>query len=100
MCGCTATRRSCLAVGACLGPAATLRAALYTVLAGGLLALAVGTIRGYNRQALRNLWTLLAFWRATGIRPYPALTVENATGPRLAYGAAIAVGTFAAVWLG
>jgi prepilin peptidase CpaA len=87
------------AVGACLGPWDILRASLYTVLAGGLLALAVGTIRGYNRQALRNLWALLAFWRAAGVQPYPALTVESATGPRLAYGTAIAAGTFAAVWL-
>lgn len=87
------------AVGACLGPSEILPAALFTVLAGGLLALVVATIRGYVRQAAMNLWTMLAFWRAAGLRPVPGLTVEDTSAPRLAYGAAIAAGTFAAVLL-
>jgi prepilin peptidase CpaA len=88
------------AVGAFFGPVGVLRAALFTVIAGGLLALAVATIRGYIGRALSNLWTMFAFWRAAGLQPVPGLTVDDTQGPRLAYGAAIAAGTFAAVWFG
>jgi prepilin peptidase CpaA len=57
------------AVGAGLGPVGVLYAGLYSVLAGGLLALVVGTIRGYTRQALANVGALILFWRTAGLRP-------------------------------
>jgi len=87
------------AVGAWLGPMGALYSGLYSVLAGGLLALVIGAMRGYLGQAFSNLWGLLLFWRAAGIQPLPGLTIDDAAGPRLAYGVAIAAGTLAAVWL-
>ena len=87
------------AVGAWLGTMGVLFAGLYSVLAGGVLALIVGAMHGYLGKAFSNLWGLLAFWRTAGIQPLPGLTIEDAAGPRLAYGVAIAAGTFAAVWL-
>src|SRR5580765_7538043 len=81
------------AVGGWLGPAGVLYAALYSVLAGGVLALVVGAIHGYLGKALSNLWGLLGFWRTAGIQPLPGLTIDDAAGPRLAYGVAIAAGT-------
>lgn len=87
------------AVGAWLGPVEVLNAALYSVIAGGVLALIVGATHGYLGKAFRNLWAMLGFWRAAGIQPLPGLTLEDAPGPRLAYGVAIAAGTLAAVWL-
>ena len=87
------------AVGSWLGPSVVLYAALYSVLAGGVLALVVGAMHGYLGTALSNLWGLLNFWRTAGIRPLPGLTIDDAAGPRLAYGVAIAAGTIAAVWL-
>ena len=87
------------AVGSWLGPLGVLWAGLYAVLAGGILALVVATINGYTSTALRNIWALLGFWRATGIQPLPGLTMTDAPGPRLAYGLAIALGTLMSVWL-
>ena len=87
------------AVGAWLGPLGALYAGLYSVLAGGVLALIVGIVRGYLGKAFKNLWGLVAFWRTAGIQPLPGLTIEDAAGPRLAYGVAIAAGTLAVVWL-
>jgi prepilin peptidase CpaA len=85
------------AVGAWLGPVGVLWSALFSVFAGGLLALVVGAWHGYLGQAFRNLWVLLGFWRSTGIRPVSGLTLDEAPGPRLAYGLAIFVGTVVAV---
>ena len=87
------------AVGAWVGPLLVLYVALYSVLAGGVLALIVGAKHGYLGKAFSNLWALLAFWRTAGIRPLPGMTIEDSAGPRLAYGVAIATGTLAAVWL-
>lgn len=87
------------AVGAWLGPMEVLYAGLYSVMAGGVLALVVGGMHGYLGKAFSNLWALFGFWRAAGIQPLPGLTLEDSAGPRLAYGVAIAAGTLAAVWL-
>ena len=86
-------------VGAWLGPRLVLYAGLYSVLAGGVLALVVGAMHGYLKKAFSNLWGLLGFWRAAGIQPLPGLTIDDSAGPRLAYGVAIAAGTLAVVWL-
>jgi prepilin peptidase CpaA len=87
------------AVGAWLGPMGALWSGLYSVFAGGVLALVVGARHRYLGRAFRNLWNLLWFWRLAGVQPMPGLTVTDSPGPRLAYGAAIAAGTAAAVWL-
>jgi len=87
------------AVGAWLGPMGVLHAGLYSVLAGGVLALVIGGMHGYLRKAFSNIWGLLGMWRTAGIQPLPGLTIEDSVGPRLAYGVAIAAGTVATVWL-
>lgn len=87
------------AVGAWLGLVGVLWAGLYTVFAGGVLALVVGAARGYLGKAFQNLWALLVFWRVSGVQPAPGLTIDDAPGPRLPYGVAIAAGTLAAILL-
>jgi len=85
--------------GAWLGPTTSLFVALYSALAGGVMALVVALATGYLRQALRNVWLLLAHWRVVGIRPLPELTLERSRAPRLPFALPIAVGVAAAIWL-
>jgi prepilin peptidase CpaA len=85
------------AVGAWVGPLTALYCALYSVLAGGLLGLIVALQHQYLRQALQNVWGLIGYWRAAGIRRVPGMSLDDAKGPRLAYGIAIFTGTVAAV---
>lgn len=87
------------AVGAWLGIRGVLYAGLYSVMAGGILALVIGGMHGYLGKAFANIWGLLGLWRTAGIQPLPGLTLEDSVGPRLAYGVAIAAGTLVAVWL-
>ncbi|MEO7193053.1 MAG: prepilin peptidase [Vicinamibacterales bacterium] len=85
--------------GAWLGPGAAVTTALYSTIAGAVLALLVGGWHGYLGKAFRNLWQLLLFWRTAGIQPLPGLTLQDGPGPRLPYGVAIAAGTIATIWL-
>ena len=87
------------AVGAWVGPGQVAVAALATSIAGGLLGLAVALGYGYLRTAFANLWMLLTHWRVAGVRPLPAVTLQSATGPRLAYAVPIAIGTVVTLWL-
>jgi prepilin peptidase CpaA len=87
------------AVGAWLGPTETLHCALYSVLAGGVLGLIVALRHRYLRQAFQNVWGLIGYWRAAGIQRAPGMSLDDAKGPRLAYGAAILTGTVAAVFV-
>lgn len=87
------------ALGACLGPSVTLWLALYSALAGGVLALGVSLARGYSREAFRNVWGLLSYWRVMGVRPHPALALETSRGPRLPYSLPIAAGLGMTLWL-
>jgi len=87
------------ALGAWLGPGDAVWLALYTGMAGGLMALAVALVRGYLGQACRNIWMLLAYWRLAGIRPLAELTLDTSKGPRLAYAVPILAGTLVTLWL-
>ncbi len=87
------------ALGAWVGPGQAVKLALFAALAGGPLALAVVMWRGYGRTVLGNVWSLLMFWRVSGMRPHPTLTLEAGTGPRLPYAIPIAVGLVATIWL-
>lgn len=87
------------ALGAWLGPAQVIWLALYTGVIGGVLALVVACSRGYLRQAVRNIWLLLTFWRVSGLRPLPELTIQAGRGPKLAYGVSIFIGTVVTIWL-
>lgn len=85
-------------LGAWLGPSAALFAALYSSIAGGVMALIVALATGYLSEALRNLWLLLAHWRVVGVRPLAELTLQGSRGPRLPYALPIAAGAVAAIW--
>jgi prepilin peptidase CpaA len=87
------------ALGAWLGAATTLWVALYSAIAGGVLALIVALSQGYLRRAFSNLWWLFGYWRTVGIAASPGLTLESGDAPRLAYALPIAVGTLVALWL-
>lgn len=87
------------ALGAWLGPGKVVWVALYGGIAGGVLAILIAALHGYLRQAFWNLGYLLWFWRTSGLRPLPALTLHQAKGPRLAYAIPIAIGMVATLWL-
>jgi len=87
------------ALGAWLGPAGAIWVALYTGVAGGVMALAVAIASGYLRRALSNVTLLLMHWRVSGLRPLSEVSLERSTGPRLAYALPIFVGLMAALWL-
>jgi prepilin peptidase CpaA len=87
------------AVGAWLGPGQVAIVALATSIAGGVIALVVALAYGYLRTAVSNLFVLLMHWRVAGVRPLPAVTLERAKGPRLAYAFPIAIGTVVTLWL-
>jgi prepilin peptidase CpaA len=85
--------------GAWLGPSTALFVDLYSLIAGGVLAVVVALSTGYLRQAIRNVWLLLAHWRVVGVRPLPELTLEHGRGPRLPFAIPMAAGALAAIWL-
>ena len=86
------------ALGAWLGPADVIWLALYTGIAGGILALLVAAATGYLRRALANVRVLLVHWRMNGLRPLPELTLERTRAPRLAYALPILAGTLATLF--
>jgi prepilin peptidase CpaA len=87
------------ALGAWLGPGDTFWLAMYTGIAGGVMALAVSVSHGYLGRACSNIWLLLTHWRVNGVGPLPELTLATGRGPRLAYAAPILVGTIVTLWL-
>jgi prepilin peptidase CpaA len=87
------------ALGAWVGPADALWLALYSGIAGGVLALTVALARGYLRQALANLRLLFTHWRVSGVSALREVSLEGSKGPRLAYAVPILVGTVVTIWL-
>jgi prepilin peptidase CpaA len=87
------------AVGAWLGPGQVAIAAVATSIAGGVIAVLVALAYGYLKTALANLYVLLMHWRVAGVQPLPAVSLEQARGPRLAYAFPIAIGTVVTLWL-
>lgn len=81
------------AVGAFAGPARTVEIALYSAIAGGILALAVAIYKRRLRRTLSNLMDLLRFHSAVGAEVHPTLNLENPDTLRFAYGVAIFAGT-------
>ena len=86
------------AFGAWLGPMTAVWAALYAGVIGGVAALAVALAQGYTRQAFANILSLVMFWRVSGIKPLPELTLHAGKGPRLAYALPITAGALASIW--
>ena len=87
------------ALGAWLGPAGAIWLALYTGVAGGVMAIAVALGTGYLRQAFSNVSLLLMHWRVAGLRAMPEISLEGSKGPRLAYALPIFAGLVATLWL-
>ena len=87
------------AFGAWLGAGDVIGVALFSALAGAVLAIVTAVATGYVRQALRNVWGLLCFWRVMGIKPMPELTLEYSAGPRLAYAVPMLTGLVTKLWL-
>ena len=87
------------ALGAWLGPAAIVWVALYSSIAGAVMALVVAGFAGYLGQAFTNLWCLLMYWRIEGPRPAPELTLSSHKGPRLAYAVPVFAGLMVTLWL-
>ena len=87
------------AVGAWLGPTAAMWVALYTGVAGAIMAVVVATAHGYLGQALRNVGLLLTHWRVVGIGPVDEITLAGSKGPKLAYAIPILSGTILTIWL-
>jgi prepilin peptidase CpaA len=86
------------AVGAWLGPWPALFVALYTAIAGGVLAIIVSLARGYARTAFSNVRFIVTSWRL-GVATVPGMTLDESHGPKLAYALPIAVGTGLTIWL-
>jgi prepilin peptidase CpaA len=87
------------ALGAWLGPIDAVWLVLFSGMAGGVMALAVGIIRGCLGRTWRNVGALLMHWRISGLQPLPELTLETSPGPRLAYAVPILVAAMVIVWL-
>jgi prepilin peptidase CpaA len=86
------------ALGAWLGVSEVVWLALYTGVAGGVMAIVVSLATGYLRQALSNVMLLFMHWRVAGLRALPEITLEGSKGPRLAYAVPIFAGTVVAIW--
>jgi prepilin peptidase CpaA len=80
------------ALGAWLGAGRAVWIAIFGSIAGGVLAVGLALATGYGHRLAGNLWLLLSHWRVTGVRPLDSLTLEQGTGPRLAYAVPIAIG--------
>jgi prepilin peptidase CpaA len=87
------------ALGAWIGAADVLWLALYTGLAGGVLALGVALRHGYTIRAFRNIWLLVCHWRVAGLRAVPEISLRDSAAPKLAYAVPILAGTVAVIWL-
>lgn len=84
-------------VGAWLGVDATLVAFLFTCIAGGVYCIVVlARDLSLFMRAMRNIWNTLYVLVATRRMNFAPTTSDQAL-PRLCYGVAIAVGTFAAI---
>jgi prepilin peptidase CpaA len=87
------------ALGAWLGPTDAVWLALYSGVAGLVLALGLSLATGYLRQAVTNILLLLTHWRVNGLRPLAELTLADGNGPRFAYAVPILAGTMVTLWL-
>jgi prepilin peptidase CpaA len=86
------------ALGAWLGASETLYLALYSGVAGGVLAIVVALSRGYLSVALTNVLEMLRFWRTSGFRPVPNFTLDTPNAPRLAYAVPMFLGAMVTLW--
>lgn len=86
------------ALGAWLGWHDTVWTAAYGAIAGGVMAIVLGLLRGYLGQAVSNLRAILTTWWLVGVRPLPEHTLAHGRGPRLPYALPIFVGLLVTLW--
>lgn len=86
------------ALGAWMGPAATVWLALFSLIAGGVMGLAVAVVYGYLHQAFANITWMFQFWRSEGPKPVPEVTLATHKGPRLAYAVPVFAGLMVTLW--
>jgi prepilin peptidase CpaA len=87
------------AFGAWLGAAQIIQVAIAASIAGTVLALGVAAAHAYLRTLLGNVQALLTTWMLVGVRPVSGITLEDASGPRLAYAIPITAGAVVTLWL-
>jgi prepilin peptidase CpaA len=87
------------ALGAWIGPADAIWLALYTAVAGGVMAIAVSVAHGYLRTALGNVRLLLCHWRVAGLTALPEVTLDRSSAPKLAYAVPILMGMVVTLWV-
>lgn len=87
------------AVGAWIGPANVIDAALYAAIVGAGMALVLAVFKGYLGQLFSNVRLLMTHWTVAGFTPRSGLTLSTSGGPRLAYAVPILAGTVVAIWL-
>jgi prepilin peptidase CpaA len=86
------------AIGALLGPYPVLYVALYSSIAGGLLAIVVAVRAGYLREAFSNLGCLVMFWAMHGLKPVEGFELRMSSSPRLAYALPVLTGVLVTLW--
>jgi len=86
------------AIGAWVGPATVLHVALFSTIAGGVLALVLALRSGYLRTALRNIRFLLKHWTTVALAPVEGLTLSEQKAPKLAYAFPILSGVMVTLW--
>lgn len=87
------------ALGAWLGPVLVAWVALFSLIAGGVIGVAVAVAYGYLTQAFANIMWMFQFWRSEGPRPVPDVTLATHKGPRLAYAVPVFAGLMVTLWL-
>jgi prepilin peptidase CpaA len=87
------------ALGAWLGPVAAMWVALFSLIAGGVIGLAIALGYGYLSQAFANIQWMFQYWSAEGPRPVPEVTLATHKGPRLAYAVPVFAGLMVTLWL-
>jgi prepilin peptidase CpaA len=87
------------ALGAWIGPGGVIWLALYTGVAGGVMAIVVSLAHGYFATALGNVRLLLCHWRVAGLTAVHEITLDSSSAPKLAYALPIFVGMIATLWL-
>ena len=87
------------ALGAWLGPGYATLLAMYSSLAGGVIAVPMAMRHNYLGTAFKNIGSLARFWWYCGVRPLRRVSLESSTAPRLAYAVPMFLGMVIALWL-
>jgi prepilin peptidase CpaA len=82
----------CAAVGAWIGFSQLGLALIVTAIAGGVMAIVAGALKGSAAKAFDGAGDLLFGFRELGFRPNPAFALDNPCRQKIPYAPAIAIG--------